>query len=142
MAFRALVGALAAVGCVFGGSPAAVAGRGDAPAALRSLGVKVLAQRREPELRRLLASLDAADYPDAADISVEIQQLLQWPVPRCVQQAVVAHLPLLRVLKLLLVDFLVMLLVLLLLVLLVVFVFLLLVRLLVSLVLTRATVAQ
>ena len=74
MAFRALVGALAAVGCVFGGSPAAVAGRGGAPAApaLRSLGVKVLAQRREPELRRLLASLDAADYPDAADISVEI----------------------------------------------------------------------
>ncbi|KAK7250103.1 N-acetylneuraminate 7-O(or 9-O)-acetyltransferase [Aureococcus anophagefferens] len=74
MVFRVLVGALAAVGCVFGGSPAAVAGRGDAPAApaLRSLGVKVLAQRREPELRRLLASLDAADYPDAADISVEI----------------------------------------------------------------------
>ncbi|KAH8074075.1 N-acetylneuraminate 7-O(or 9-O)-acetyltransferase [Aureococcus anophagefferens] len=74
MVFRALVGALAAVGCVFGVSPAAVAGRGGAPAApaLRSLGVKVLAQRREPELRRLLASLDAADYPDAADISVEI----------------------------------------------------------------------
>ena len=70
MVFRALVGALAAVGCVFGGSPAAVAGRGGAPATLRSLGVKVLAQRREPELRRLLASLDAADYPDAADISV------------------------------------------------------------------------
>lgn len=39
---------------------------------LTHLTVKVLAWRREPELRRLLASLDGAAYPSGATVDVEV----------------------------------------------------------------------